>query len=140
MFVLRETRQDKSRSYFKVVTCFAIQENQLREKKRKSSNTDNPLFIYNSSITFEPFLMLRCTIQISTHNLTHHQHNPLSVQPCHIVRRCNTSDHFLMTPNNPANISPDSPRPPTSPSFRNTIPSSIPSTSVYDEAVTVSPP
>ena len=33
MFVSRKSRQDRSRSCFKVITCFAIQENEQREKK-----------------------------------------------------------------------------------------------------------
>jgi len=32
-----------------------------------------PLFVYNSSATLESFLMLQCTIWISSHDLIHHQ-------------------------------------------------------------------
>ena len=77
-------------------TCFAIQENEYREKKRISSITNQPLFIYTSSGTLESFLMLWCNIWISSHDLTHHQHNSLSISPCQITPRCNTSDHFLI--------------------------------------------
>jgi hypothetical protein len=96
IFVSRNSRQVRSRTCFKVITCFAIQQNEKREKKRKSSNANNTLFIYNLSATLESFLMLWCTIWISSHDLTHHQLNSLSIQPRHIIWRCNTSVHFLI--------------------------------------------
>jgi hypothetical protein len=118
-FVARKSRQDQSRSCFKVVTCFAIEENEYRDQKRKPSNANNTLFIYTSSATLEAFLMLRCTIRLLSHDLTHHQSISLSTQPRHIVQHRNTSVHFLIILNYPATTSPLSPHLPTSLSFRN---------------------
>jgi hypothetical protein len=72
--------------------------------------------------------MLRCTIWISSHDLTHHQHISLSIQPRHIVRRRNTSVHFLIILNYTATILPLLPHLSTSPPFRDTIPSTPPGT------------
>jgi len=84
---------------------------------------NNTLFIYSSSAILEPFPMLRCTIRISSHNLTHHQHKFLLIQQCHIIWCRNTSDDFIILPNYTVTIVPHSPRLPISPPFRNTIPS-----------------
>jgi len=120
---------------------FALLLMKLREKKGKSSNTKQPLFIYNSSATLKLFAMLRYTIRILSHDLTHHQHNSyqynhatssdvatpqttfLSYQimppPLHCYSR-NTLDHFLIITNNAATTTPLFPCLPTSPLFRNT--------------------
>ena len=55
--------------------CFAIQETESREKKKKSSNTKQRLLINTSSATLESSFMLPFTIRISNHHLTLHQHN-----------------------------------------------------------------
>ena len=123
--------RDKNQNVvFKIVLLLAIQENEYREKKRKPSNTINTLFIYNSSATLEPSFMLRCTIRISSHDLTHH-----SVIP---YRNNHATSPDVATPqltslsilNYTATISPLPPRLPTSPPFCNTIPS-IPSVSFF---------
>jgi len=80
------------------------------------------LAISSTSATLEPLLIFRCTIWISSYNLTHPQHNSLSVQPHHIIRHCNTSRHFVIVLNYPATISLLPPGLPTSPPFHNTIP------------------
>jgi len=64
--------------------------------------------------------MLRCTIWTSSHDHTHPQHQSLSVQPHHITRHRNTSDHFLIITNYPATIPLHLP---TSPPSRSAIPS-----------------
>jgi len=61
-------------SSINVVLIIAIK-NPHNKKNRKSSNAKHPLFIFNSTATREPFLMLRCTIQLLSHDLTQHQHN-----------------------------------------------------------------
>jgi hypothetical protein len=70
--------------------------------------------------------MLQCHNRISFHDLTHHQHVSLSIQPCHIIRRRNTSDHFLIRPNYTATVSPLPLRLAKSQPVRNTIPSPPP--------------
>ena len=82
---------------------------------------ENTLCIYSSSAILEPPPMPRCTIWISSHDLTHHQHNFLSIQPRHIIGHRNTSDHFLFNPNYTTTILPYTPCLPTSPPFCNTI-------------------
>jgi len=91
--------------------------------KRKSSNTNNTHFIYNLSATLEPFLMLQCTIPILFHDLTHQQHNSVSVHPHYIIRGRNTLNHFLIIPNYTATIPLHHLCLPKSPPFHNTIPS-----------------
>lgn len=66
--------------------------------------------------------MLRFTIGIPSHVLTHHHLNSLSVQPLHIIQRGNTSVHVLIVINYTATIFTLPPRLPTSPPFRNTRP------------------
>lgn len=122
-FVSRKSRHDTSLSCFNVVTCFAIQDNESREKKKKSLYANKTLFIYNSSAALEPFLLLRYSIQISSHHLTHPELSSLSRQPHHIVQRHATSVHFLIIPNYPATISLLPPLSSMSPFLSNTIPS-----------------
>jgi hypothetical protein len=63
--VSRDNNQDKSQEDIsKVVLLLAIQENEYREKNRKSSNVNQPLFIYSSFVTSESSSMLRCTNRI----------------------------------------------------------------------------
>jgi len=64
-----------NQSCLRVGTCFAIQESEPIEKKRKFSNARQCLFIYNSFFTLESFLMLPCTIQIFPHDHTHQPYN-----------------------------------------------------------------
>jgi len=97
-------------------------------RRRKPSNANNSLFIYNLSATLEPFLMLQCTLWNSSHDLTHHQRKFLWIQPRHIIRRRKTSDHFLILPNYTGTITPHPPRLPRSPSFCETIPCTPPPT------------
>jgi len=49
--------------------------------------------------------MLQYTIRISSRDLTQHHDNPLLIQPCHITRRRNTSNHFLIISNYTATTS-----------------------------------
>jgi len=70
--------------------------------------------------------MPQCTIPILSHDLTHHQHDSLSIQPCHISQRSNTSDPFLIIPNCTHTISPHPLCLPKSPPLHNTIPSPPP--------------
>jgi hypothetical protein len=46
----------------------------VKGNDQKSSNAKQPLFIYNSSATLEPFLMLRCTVGLFHFDQTHYQH------------------------------------------------------------------
>jgi hypothetical protein len=80
--------------------------------------------------------MLRCTIRITSHDLTHHQLGSSSIQPRHIIRHRNTSVHFLILTNSTATLSPQSRHLPTSPPFRSTVPSTPPETSLYCLQVT----
>jgi hypothetical protein len=74
--IWRKSGHEKSRSYFKVISCFAIHQNKQIKKTRKSTKTNNTVFIYNSSATLESFFMHRCTIRISTHDHTQHYTTP----------------------------------------------------------------
>jgi len=66
--------------------------------------------------------MLRCTIPISSHDLTNNQLNSLLLQPLHVVRHRNTSVQFLIILYYTATILPLPLHLLTSPPFRNTIP------------------
>jgi len=115
-----------SKSYY----CLLYKRTSKERRKRKPSNTINTLFIYNSSTILEPFFMPRCTIRISSHDLTHH-----SIIP---YRNNHATSPDVATPqltslsilNYTATISPLLLRLPTSPPFRNTIPST-PSVSFF---------
>ena len=92
-----------------------------KREQRKSSKANNTLFIYSSSATLEPFPMLRCTIRISSHDLTHHQLDSFPIRPRHIIRGCNTPISFVILINYTATIPPLPPCLPMSLPFRNTI-------------------
>jgi hypothetical protein len=51
----------------------AIPENEEREKKRKSSNANQPRFIYTLFATLESSLVLQFTIRIFVYDLTQRQ-------------------------------------------------------------------
>jgi len=72
----RENRTTQEWNLCKVVYFFAIQENEQREKNKKSAHTKHPLFIYNLSVTHESFPTFWITSQLLSYNLPHRQEQP----------------------------------------------------------------
>jgi hypothetical protein len=80
-FISSKSGQDKTRQESKLVQsrnflCYTRE--RVKREEKESLHAHNSPFIYNSSASLEPILMLRCTIRISSHDLTHH-----SVLPYH---------------------------------------------------------
>ena len=117
----------ESKYFSKSDYCLLYKRTSKERRKGNPPTLINTLFIYNSSATLEPFFMLRYTIRISSHDLTHHSivpyHNNHATSP-DVATPQLTSLSIL---NYTATISP---RLPTSPPFRNTIPST-PSVSFF---------
>ena len=118
----QEIKTGQGSKFFQSRNLICYTREQVKREERKSSNDNNTLFIYSSSASLEPFPMLRCTIRISSHDLTHHQLDSLSIQPRHIIQCRNTTVPFVIVINYTATISLLPARLPMSPPFRNTIP------------------
>ena len=125
-------RENKNQNIFQSCTAACYTRERVKREKKGNPPTPSTLSLYTIRLPLlEPFPMLRCTIRILSHDLTHHSVIPYrnNHATSSDVTTPLTTSYILL--NYPATISPLPPRLPTSPSFRNTIPSAPPVSFFY---------
>ena len=129
-------REDKNQNIFQSRAIACLYKRTSKERRKGNPPTPSTLSLYTIRLPpLEPFSMLQYTIRILSHDLTHH-----SVIPYHNNHAISSDIATPLTAslsllNCTATISPLSPRLPTSPPFRNTIPSAPPVSFFYHSQV-----